>query len=76
MAGESISKQETEATEDEAFAIGVFDLYSRIRKGIPEEAGTKIPDDVAAIAFPLATLREALEVLAEQVSENKAPGNV
>jgi hypothetical protein len=68
--------RESEATEDEAFAIAVFDLYTRIRKGIPEEVGTKISSDVAAIAFPLATLRAAIDALHEHVLENKAPGKV
>jgi hypothetical protein len=71
-----MATEQLEMSDDEAFAIAVVDLYSRIRNGIKEEAGVKIPDDVAAVAFPLATFREALAMLSERVSQKPEPGKV
>lgn len=62
--------------DDETFTADVLALYSRIRKNIPEEPGTKIPDDVAKLAFPLATLREALEALQEQLVAHPERGRI
>jgi hypothetical protein len=56
------------------FASRVIDLYTRILKKIPEEPGTRIPDDVAAVAFPLATLGEALDLLCEHIAVYPSPG--
>jgi single-stranded DNA-binding protein len=64
------------ADDDRDFADAVIDLYTRILRDIPEEPGTKIPDDVAAVAFPLATLGGALDLLSERLVEKPEPGKV
>jgi hypothetical protein len=64
------------AIADEDFADAVIDLYNRIRRDIPEEPGAKVPNDVKAVAFPLATLRGALDVLKDKLLEDPAPGKI
>jgi hypothetical protein len=61
---------------DAAFADAVIDLYNRIRQNIPEEPGSKPPSpDVAAVAFPFATFREALDILEKKLLENPTAEN-
>jgi hypothetical protein len=62
--------------EPDSFADAVNDLYTRIRKDIPSEPGAQIPPDVAAVAFPLATLRGALDVLFEHLVANPERGRI
>jgi len=66
----------TAKLDDEDFADAVIDFYNRIRNDIPEEPGAKVPHDVKAVAFPLATLRGSLDVLKDKLLEDPAPGKI
>jgi hypothetical protein len=70
------SPQALPEMSDQEFVDAVVDLYNRILKDQPEEPGTKIPEDVAAVAFPLATLGGAVDLLAERVTDKPEPGKV